>query len=53
MELHEIHITPRNITKGMDFLRQMKLLNLIRTAGYPNRRPAEGFWKKYDAGEFK
>jgi hypothetical protein len=47
MNLTEIALVPKNITKGMDALRSMK--SLVRINGLP---PAE-FWKNYDAGEYK
>ena len=53
MELAEIRFTPKNISKGMDVIRQMKSLKNIHT-GWEAKdtfTPAE-FWKKYDAGEF-
>jgi len=46
MNLTEVSVTPKNITKGMDVLRQMKSLKKI------NALPPADFWKKYDAGEF-
>ena len=51
MALQEIRLTPKNITKGMDILRQMKSINTIgiRTA---DKWPPVEFWKKHDAGEF-
>jgi hypothetical protein len=50
MNLKELWFTPRNITQGMDAVRQMKSLNGIGTGN--NKFPAEEFWKRYDAGEF-
>jgi serine/threonine protein kinase len=47
MPLTEISLVPKNITSGMDVLRQIK--SLIRINGLP---PAE-FWKNYEAGEYK
>lgn len=47
MNLTEVSFVPKNITKGMEALRQMK--SLVRINGLP---PAE-FWKNYAAGEYK
>ena len=43
--------TPKNITKGLDVIRQMKSLKTIGTR-WDDRFPPAEFWKKYDAGEF-
>jgi serine/threonine protein kinase/Leucine-rich repeat (LRR) protein len=51
MSLTEVYITPKNITKGLDVLRQMKSLMTIGVDGW-HKWPAAEFWKKYDAGEF-
>jgi len=52
MKLAEIYFAPKNVTKGMNVLRQMKSLRMVRVS--PNQEfPAEEFWKRYDAGEFK
>jgi hypothetical protein len=53
MNLTTIRFTPKNITNGLDRIRQMKGLKTIgsSTAGKEMFPPAE-FWKKYDAGEF-
>jgi WD40 repeat protein len=53
MNLREVALTPKNITKGIDIIRQMKNLNKISTGEANNQsyRP-DAFWKKYDAGEF-
>jgi hypothetical protein len=52
MPLEEIRLTPKNITRGLDILRDMKSLKTIgirwRTAW-----PAAEFWQRYDKGEFK
>jgi hypothetical protein len=47
MPLAEISFVPKNITSGIDVLRQIK--SLTRINGLP---PAE-FWKNYEAGEYK
>ncbi len=51
MSLTEVHLTPQNITKGMNLFRQMKSLKTIGIGVDGNSTVAE-FWKKYDAGEF-
>ncbi len=51
MHLLRVWLTPRNITQGMDVLRQMKSIRFIGVRAL-NPLPAEEFWKKYDAGEF-
>ena len=52
MSLTEIRLTPKNITKGLDVIRQMKSLKTIGLGGGTNAWPPAEFWKKYDAGEF-
>jgi Leucine-rich repeat (LRR) protein len=54
MELHYISLTPRNIIKGLDVLRDMKSLETIGV-GYSSAEsfPAAEFWERYDKGEFK
>ena len=53
MNLAELYLTPRNVTKGINAIRQMKSL---QTIGIDNRAnfqfPPDEFWKKFDAGEF-
>jgi hypothetical protein len=51
LNLAEIAFTPKNITKGLDALRQMKSLKTLGPSWDKQFPPAE-FWKKYDAGEF-
>ena len=51
MQLTEIGLTPRNIAKGMDAIRQMTSIQTIWIDSTRKWPPAE-FWKKYDAGEF-
>ena len=51
MHLLRVWLTPRNITRGMDVLRQMKSVRFIGVR-VPNPLTAEEFWKKYDAGDF-
>src|SRR5262249_6572493 len=52
MPLEEIRLTPKNITKGLDILRDMKSL---KTIGIEHNQfwPAAEFWQRYDKGEFK
>ena len=52
MPLEEIYLTPKNITRGLDILRDMKSLKTIGIAWRQTWPPAE-FWKRYDKGEFK
>ncbi len=51
MNLTHVWITPQNITKGMDVIRQMKSVKVISNSRNQTWSPTE-FWKKYDAGEF-
>ena len=46
--------TPKNITKGMDILRNMKSLKVIATDGgeYNKKQSPTEFWRKYDAGVY-
>jgi serine/threonine protein kinase/Leucine-rich repeat (LRR) protein len=54
MPLAEIYLVPKNITKGLAVLRDMRTLKFICIGNGPNDRfTAEQFWKKYDAGDFK
>ena len=52
MPLEEIRLTPRNITQGLDVLRDMKSLNIIGITDTQSW-PAAEFWARYDKGEFK
>ena len=52
MPLEEVRLTPKNITRGLDILRDMKSLKTIGIAGQQTWPPAE-FWERYDKGEFK
>ena len=54
MELEDIRLTPKNITQGLDILRDMESLKTIGIsyAGLPVW-PAAEFWARYDKGEFK
>jgi hypothetical protein len=52
-EVHlTVRLTPKNITRGLDMLRDMKSL---KTIGIRWRVfwPAAEFWERYDKGEFK
>jgi len=51
MPLEDIRLTPKNITRGLDILRDMKSL---KTIGIDVKHvcPAAEFWKRYDKGEF-
>ena len=53
MNLTTITFTPKNITKGIDAIRNMKSLKSIELSMEDKDKfpPAE-FWKKYEAGEF-
>jgi serine/threonine protein kinase/Leucine-rich repeat (LRR) protein len=50
-QLTSLILTPKNITKGMDVIRQMKIVHTIGVFG-DTPMPSGEFWKKYDAGEF-
>jgi Leucine-rich repeat (LRR) protein len=53
MSLTELSVTPKNITKGIDIIRQMRSLKRICIGGEQGDNfPSAEFWKKYDAGEF-
>jgi serine/threonine protein kinase len=52
MPLESIGLTPKNITRGLDILRDMKSLKTVgisRDQGWP----AAEFWERYHKGEFK
>jgi len=51
MELEEIRLTPKNITQGLDMLRDMKSRKVIGI-GDIQAWPAAEFWERYDKGEF-
>jgi hypothetical protein len=50
-KLTVLNFTPRNITRGLEALRQMNGLTTLGTV-YTEKHSAEEFWKKYDAGDF-
>jgi hypothetical protein len=52
LELETIRLTPRNITKGLDILRDMRSLKTIGI-GHEQTWQAADFWARYDKGEFK
>ncbi len=52
MPLQLICLTPKNITRGLDLLRDMKSLKTIGIA-WGRKWPAAEFWERYDKGEFK
>jgi hypothetical protein len=52
MPLEDIRLTPKNITKGLDILRDMKSLKTIGV-DWNQSWPAPEFWERYDKGEFK
>jgi hypothetical protein len=51
MPLEEIRLTPKNVTRGLGILRDMKSLKTIGTGD--QSWPAAEFWERYDKGEFK
>jgi formylglycine-generating enzyme required for sulfatase activity len=52
MPLEEIRLTPKNITRGLDILRDMKSLKTIGI-DWNQSWPAAEFWERYDKGKFK
>ena len=53
LQLTDIVFTPRNITVGIEAIRNMASLEyLSHSAEDPFGVPAHEFWAKYDAGEF-
>jgi hypothetical protein len=53
MELVDIRLTPKNITQGLDILRDMKSLKTIGNGPNQNAWPAAEFWDRFDKEEFK
>jgi hypothetical protein len=53
MELEDIRLTPKNITQGLDILRDMKSLKTIGIYHINDFWPTAEFWARYDKGEFK
>jgi len=52
LQLEDIRLTPKNITQGLEILRDMKSLKTIGLGHY-QAWPAAEFWARYDKGEFK
>jgi len=53
LNLTDIWMSPKNVTNGIEVLRQMKSLKTIAVGLGPNTSlTPDEFWKKYDAGEF-
>jgi hypothetical protein len=52
MQLKDNRLTPKDITEGLDILRDMKSLKTIGTE-WDKSWPAAEFWDHYDKGEFK
>jgi hypothetical protein len=52
LQLEDIRLTPKNITQGMEVLRNMKSLKIIGPSHYQGW-PAAEFWARYEKGEFK
>ncbi len=52
MNLESLWLTPKNITKGLDVVRQMKTIGTVGLGWDGPFFPPAEFWKKYDAGEF-
>jgi serine/threonine protein kinase len=52
LKLVEIDFVPKNITQGLEVIRQMKSLKTIRVRATMRFTP-DDFWKRFDAGEFK
>jgi hypothetical protein len=52
MPLKDLHLTPKNITKGLDILRDMRSLKSIGISWNQCWSAAE-FWQRYDKGELK
>jgi hypothetical protein len=50
--LTSISFTPKNISKGIEVIREMKTLTGIGVIWNGERLPPDQFWRKYDAGEF-
>lgn len=52
MPLEDIRLTPKNITRGLDVLRDMTSLKTIGLAR-DRARPAAECWDRYGKGEFR
>jgi hypothetical protein len=57
MKLEQLSLTPKNITKGLNVIREMKSLKSIglvaSDVGSDKLLPAAEFWDRFDKGEFK
>jgi len=53
MQLEVIILTPKDITQGLDILRDMKSLRWIGVIPWVQPWPAAEFWNRYEKGEFK
>jgi Leucine-rich repeat (LRR) protein len=53
MTLEDIRVTAKNITQGLDILRDMKSLKTIGIDHREQAWPAAEFWGRYDKGKFK
>lgn len=53
MNLRQICFSPARATNGIDVIRNMTSLTEIGWMSLGGYMPAEKFWKKYDAGEFR
>ena len=52
MPLEHVRLTPKNITRGLDILRDMKSLKTIGIT-WNQAWPAAEFWERFGKGEFK
>jgi len=52
MNLMSLSFTPRNVTNGIDIIRNMPTLQYLGTNNFDYMPPAD-FWEKFDAGEFE
>lgn len=53
MALEDFRWTPKNITTGLDIVRNQKSLKTIGSGAFPLAWPAAEFWDRYEKGEFK
>ncbi|MCE9561020.1 MAG: protein kinase [Planctomycetes bacterium] len=51
IELEDLRFTPKNITAGLDIIREKKTLKTIGLGHY-TAWPAKEFWERFDKGEF-
>ena len=51
LQITHLIFTPKNITQGIDVIRNMKTIERFGTYGWEDISPTD-FWKKYDNGEF-